>query len=181
VDTVALAATIGGSMVGLAGVLATAWSSLQQRRSASELASAQHTHERELARGARLFKRRQPIYEEMVLLLSPWVERVQATERLMTFAGDPEPPDLPSPDEWRAMQARFGTIGSPEAAAAFREVGRAINAFYDQARRLRVIREHGEDADEVMPAYEAVEEARRKVGESFEALKRLVSDELAGL
>src|SRR6266508_4561494 len=58
VDAVALAATIGGSVVAFAGVGATAWSASVQRRSARELAESRHEHELRLARGARLFERR---------------------------------------------------------------------------------------------------------------------------
>jgi hypothetical protein len=68
-DSVALAATIGGSLVGIAGVAATAWSNWLQRDSAKDLASLQHQHERELARGARLYERRAPVYEGMLMLL----------------------------------------------------------------------------------------------------------------
>src|SRR5439155_25935915 len=49
VDTVALAATIGGSLVALAGVGATAWGIKQQRESAKELEDSRQTHERLLA------------------------------------------------------------------------------------------------------------------------------------
>ena len=78
-DSVALAATIGGSVVGLAGVGATAWSSWLQGLRAAELASRQREHERELARGARLFERRAPVYEEMLRLLYRWMERVEGS------------------------------------------------------------------------------------------------------
>jgi hypothetical protein len=62
---VALAAAIGGSVVGVAGVAASAWSNWLQHVSTRELASRQHEHERQLARGARLFERRAPVYEEI--------------------------------------------------------------------------------------------------------------------
>jgi hypothetical protein len=72
----------------------------------------QREHERELARGARLFDRRAPVYEEMLKFLNVWRDRVYATERIWESAGDPGPPEPPNFDEWRAMQARLGTYGS---------------------------------------------------------------------
>jgi hypothetical protein len=41
-DTVALAATLGGTAVGLAGVGVTGWSVWLQRKQALELAASQH-------------------------------------------------------------------------------------------------------------------------------------------
>ena len=64
-DGVALAATIGGSVVALAGVGATAWGIKQQRESAKELEASRQTHERLLASGERLFEKRSAVYEEM--------------------------------------------------------------------------------------------------------------------
>jgi hypothetical protein len=77
-DPVALAATIGGTAVGLAGVAATVRSSRLQQQSAMEIASLQHEHERELARGGRLFERRAAVYEEMLRLLYAWMRYVDA-------------------------------------------------------------------------------------------------------
>jgi hypothetical protein len=57
VDAVALAATIGGSVVALAGVGATAWGAKQQRESAKELEESRQEHERQLASGARFSKK----------------------------------------------------------------------------------------------------------------------------
>jgi hypothetical protein len=83
VDSIALAATIGGSFVGLAGIGATAWGVAQQRASAKELATAQHEHERDLASGARLFERRSGVYEAMLGFLQVWVEWINATEPVL--------------------------------------------------------------------------------------------------
>ena len=83
-DSVAFAATIGGSVVALAGVEATAWSVSQQRKSAQELAAAQHEHERRLARGARLFERRVAVYEELLVFLTTVYEEVRDIRSPMT-------------------------------------------------------------------------------------------------
>lgn len=180
-DWVALAAAIGGSVVGLAGVIATAWSNWLQQVSARELSARQQEHERGLARGARLFERRAPVYEEMLRLLYPWMERVDATERMMTFAGDPEPPEPPGAEEWRGMQVRLRTIGSGEVADAYEGFADAIRSFFRLVPTMRAIREHGEDAEEAVRVHTELEEARSNVRKTLRSLERLVSDELASL
>jgi hypothetical protein len=179
VDPVALAATIGGSAVGIAGVAATAWSNWLQRDSAKELAALQHEHERELARGARLFERRAPVYEEMLTLLNVWMDRVDATERLWTSPTDPEPPELPDPEKWRAMQAQLAT-GSIVVSDAYREFSVSIRDFYDRVMELRTIMDGRMEGD-AGDAATKMDDARRNVRETLRKLERLVSDELAAL
>jgi hypothetical protein len=180
-DSVALAATIGGSVVGLTGVAATAWSSWLQHDSAKELASTQHEHERELARGARLYERRATVYEQTLTLLYVWMDRVDLTERLWESAGDPKPPELPNLDEWRKMQARLATHGSLAVSDAYREFWESgITAFYARVAEMRMIREgHAEGV--LAEAAQRMEDARRHVRELMRKLERLVSDELAAL
>jgi hypothetical protein len=180
VDSVALAATIGGSLVGLAGVGVSAWSNWLQRDSAKELASLQHEHERELARGARLYERRAPVYEQTLTLLYPWVERVDATERLWKSAAEPEPPELPDPEEWRAMQARLGAHGSPEVSDAYREFSDAISDFFERVNEMRMIRQAFAEGD-LAESAGRMEDARRNVRGMLRKLERLVSEELAAL
>jgi hypothetical protein len=179
-DAVALAATIGGAVVGVAGVAATAWSNWLQRDSAKELASLQHQHERELARGARLYERRVPVYEQMLKLLYPWMERVDSTQRLWKSASEPEPPEPPSPEEWRAMQVELGTHGSPAVSDAYRAFSEAISEFFERVSELRMIMDHSATGD-AGEAAGRMEAARRNVREMLRKLERLVSDELAAL
>lgn len=179
-DPVALAATIGGSAVGLAGVAATVWSNWLQRDSAKELAALQHDHERDLARGARLYERRAPVYQQMLTLLYPWMERVDATDRLWKDANEPEPPEPPSPDEWRAMQAELGTHGSTAVSDGYRAFSEAIQEFFDRVMTMRLIRDGSATGDLAARARE-MEDARRSVREALRKLERLVSDELAAL
>ena len=178
-DPVALAATIGGSTVGFAGIAATAWSNRQQRESARELASLEREHERKLARGARLYERRVAVYEEMLTLLNVWVDRVDATERVWSSPTDPEPPELPDPDKWRAMQARLAS-GSLEVSDAYREFSVAIREFYDRVAELRFIMQGHVEGDAGAAATK-MDDARRGVRDTMRRLERLVSEELARL
>jgi hypothetical protein len=181
VDAVALAAAIGGSTVGLAGVATSAWSNWLQHVSARELSARQQEHERDLARGARLFERRGPVYETMIAFLYPWMERVDATEPFMRYAGEPDPPDPPSTDEWRMMHVRLRTYGSPEVADAYDVFGEAIRSFFFHLPTIRADRAHGTDAAESVRLHKEFEAARVNVRKTLRSLERLVSDELASL
>jgi hypothetical protein len=117
----------------------------------------------------------------MLAFLSIWTERVEATERFMTLKGEPEPPEPPKLDEWRAMQVRLRTYGSASVADAYKLYTEAVGVFFDRARKMRALLDHGEDANEAMAAHEELEEARLGVRKALTALERLVSDELAAL
>jgi hypothetical protein len=95
------------------------------------------------------------------------MERVDAVQRLITFKGEPKPPEPPSMDEWRDMQVQLRTYGSVEVAKAYEQFADAIGTFYERATAVRHIEEHGEDAKEYMAAREEMEQARLTVREAL--------------
>jgi hypothetical protein len=52
-----------------------------------ELAEKSHSHERDLARGDRLYARRAPAYEEMIASVHTVMEHVEATEPILSYGG----------------------------------------------------------------------------------------------
>jgi hypothetical protein len=114
VDTVALAATIGGSIVALAGVGATVWSTWQQRLSSRELANSQHEHERALASGARLFEKRGEVYESMLQLLTTAKEGLEEAAARLQLGEIPRTIEIPSRRKPRVSRAfrRWAVLGS---------------------------------------------------------------------
>jgi hypothetical protein len=177
-DAVALAATIGGSVVALAGVGVTAWGIKQQRESAKELAASQQAHERELASGARLFERRAAVYERMMDVLHRWAEQVEATEPILRMAGDPEPPEQPTVEEQRALNTPLRTFGSPAVADAYGTYVQSVLAFFVAATTLRRAREQPGDIEE---PWTQVEASRTRARADLATIERLVSEELASL
>jgi hypothetical protein len=177
VDAVALAATIGGSLVGLAGVGATMWSVRQQRESAKELAASQQAHERLLASGERLFEKRAAVYEGMVGVVQSWAEKVEDTEPILRLADDAAAPEQPTVDEQRALNTVLRTFGSEAVAKTFSDFVVTVREFFFEASSLRTLREQGAPA---LP-WEQLQEKRAKVRSDLAALERLVSDELAAL
>jgi hypothetical protein len=176
-DTVALAATIGGSVVALAGVGATAWSGWLQRKSTREIAELQHEHARGLARGERLFEVRAAAYEAMLGFLQVWWERILDTLPVLRFGGAPDPPDAPTPDEWRPMYVRLRTVGSVAVAAGYDDFVKATNDFFIQVELFRSAKE----AQEAKLPWQDVEDARTKVKGIYDGIELLVSEELASL
>jgi hypothetical protein len=116
----------------------------------------------------------------MLTLLYVWMERVDATERLWQSAAQPEPPEFPDPEEWRALQARLGTHGSRVVSDAYREFADATLDFYERVNEMRMIRQAFAEGD-LAESAEKMEAARRHVRETMRKLERLVSDELAAL
>jgi hypothetical protein len=179
-DSVALAATIGGSVVALAGVTATAWSASLQRRSARELAKLQHEHERELARGQRLFDRRADAYEVMIGQVQVWWERIIDTQPIFREAGAPDPPEVPTPDEWRPMYVRLRAVGSRSVVDLYDDFAQTTRNFFIHARHLQAVLNRRGRTDEREP-WEEVENARKQVKEVYDRIQSAVSDELATL
>jgi hypothetical protein len=187
-DAVALAATVGGSLVALAGVGATAWSARQQRESAKELAKEQHAHERRQASGERLFERRASVYESMISWLQRTVESMdedvrnaEATRR-SPDAAVTRLTELPTTDERRTMTTRLRTFGSPAIADAYDGFVQSMDAFFQYfftASGAFTADLAGPDAVEDAWNYmrPAFEQARADLG----TIERLVSDELAAL
>jgi hypothetical protein len=130
VDSVALAATIGGSVVALAGVGATAWGIKQQREAAKELEASRQAHERLLASGARLFEKRSAVYENMVGLLRRSSPELVAAGPLMNIAGEQQLPEPPSLDERRALMVKLRTFGSTEVGDAYDELVNSMDEFH---------------------------------------------------
>jgi hypothetical protein len=177
VDSVALAATIGGSVVALAGIIVTAWGTKQQRESAKELEASRQTHERLLASGERFFERRSAVYEEMVGLLRVLWEEVVATAPQLTIAGAPPVPKGPSPDERRAMDAKLRTFGSKEVADAYDEFVTSVIGFHLVANVLPAAQElPGADV-----LWNQLDDTRNAMRDDLATIERLVRDELASL
>jgi hypothetical protein len=137
----------------------------------------QHQHERDLARGVRLFERRSEAYEALLRQLQVWWERVLDTEPMMRVAGTPDPPEAPTPDEWRPMYVRLRTFGSPEVADLYDEFGQRLQQFFLQAGLLR----SAIDRRQAHEPWLETQKAREEVKDTLERLQRRVSKELSSL
>ena len=176
-DAVALAATISGGVVALAGVCVTAWGIRQQSESAKELAAQQQAHERGLASGARLFEKRSAVYEQMIGVLHRWTELVDRTEPVMTIVNEPEPPEEPSVEEQRALNAVLRTFGSPAVANAYDDFVKTMRGFFGSVGSFRAARQQGA----TVTPWRELHDSREKVHAELKKMELLVSDELASL
>ena len=203
-DTVALAATVGGSIVALAGVGATAWGVKQQRESARELESARARHERRLASGGRLFEKRAAVYERMMGQAFRWrdwalgvmlnLQREHPDEELLRkvpyISNEIEPrPDQLSHAEARAIRAEVAAFGSKDVANAFEDLQQAWTEFWSwvidvpmrgKQVHAEIDEEIGDDDDED-EIWDELRSAHETLNEKVAEIGRLVSEELATL
>jgi hypothetical protein len=179
VDAVALAATIGGSVVALAGVGATAWGAKQQRESAKELEESRQEHERQLASGARYSKKLSAIYEDMFGLTRRWRPELVAAEPLTRlFAGDVQLPEAPSIDEQNAFGEKLGLFGSTTVGNAYDEFVKSLREFHAWKGTLSATSEMIPGSDEDWNKFEVL---RRKALEDLAKVEQLARDELRTL
>ena len=178
-DAVALAATIGGSAVALAGVGATAWGVKQQRESAKELEASRQKHERRLASGDRLFGKRAAVYLEMIGLVRVWFEEVANTLAILEVDGAPPLPEPPSPDTQRAFDARLRTFGTTEIADKYDEFLISVVGFHLFAGSVRQQQENPDLAADV--PWDILEVIRSELRDDLATIEKLVSEELASL
>ena len=176
VNDAALAAAIGGSLVGVAGVLFGWLNSRGERHNAVALARERHDHERQLARGERFFDARSAAYQHALKVLYVAQERIDRTYPIV--GPRPEPPEAPSEEEWSDMFVKLAVFGSEKLMQAFEAYSDKSNEFYAYASTYAAIREQkGQLGDTVEQMNRCREEAR----EALLAIERRIREELAGL
>lgn len=142
------------------------------------LAEKQHEHERELARGTRLYDRRAPVYERMMAIVQPGMEHVEARNKVVRFSVEPPLPPEPELEDQRALQIELRTHGSKEVGDAFHDFVQKVFAFQLTATTYETSRDQGGRGD-LSGEGQAMEDARKEAREAADKLQRLVADELA--
>jgi hypothetical protein len=178
VNAIALAATIGGSLVGLAGVISNVVIAKLRQGQELNLADRQHVHEREFARATAFYDRRAPIYEAMIAIVAATMEHVHRHNPKISFGDEPPLRPEPSLDEQHAMQTKQLTHGSQEVSDAFYEWRSEVRIFWVNAAKFEIAREEG---GQLSDEREHMDNAREQAREAAVNLSRLVSDELASL
>jgi hypothetical protein len=179
-DTVAVIGVIGTAVVGIAGYVFNERRSRDDRATQRELAEGQRAHETQLRRSERAYEARRDTYVDLLRNCVVNLQHVQATEPLMTFKGDPGPPELPPEEEWRDLQARVSAFGSRDVAEAADAFYDARGQFYRAVGTFRIMRDRATGA-EMEKATASMMTAREEVNAAFVQLKTLVRDDLANL
>ena len=151
----ALAAAIGGPVVGLAGVLFGWLTAREQREHGERLARGQQEHERTLARDARLHDQVREAYEELLVLVYVVEDIISRTNPVIGPA--PDPPAMPPESELRRVSARISVVGSEEVVDGVAALWAAQRHFWATSQTLDMLRAQRADPGE---AWERVEEAR---------------------
>jgi hypothetical protein len=177
-EVVAIVGAISTPLVAVAGYGFAEWRSRGDRHAAHRLAEEAHGHERELARGARLYERRAPVYESMIKVVQPTMEHVEARNPVISFSNQPQLPPEPSVDDQRELQIQLRTHGSKEIGDAFQDLVQRVRSFMLNASTYETIRDQG-GRDDLAASGTRMHDAREKAREAADKLARLVSDELA--
>jgi hypothetical protein len=177
-DAPALAAAIGGSLVGALGILVGWLSSRGERSSALALAKAQREHEREIARGERLYEDRKNAYQGLLRQLHRTMLSVERTHPFLTVGEPLEPPEPPSEDEWTAMLVGVATFGSAELEEAYATFAAEVRSFQAHAWTFEATRNQRDDISETVTQMDAHRQGAR---DALKNIERLIRDELAAL
>jgi hypothetical protein len=177
-EVVAIVGAISTPLVAIAGYGFAEWRSRGDRDAARQLAEEAHGHERELARGARLYERRSPVYESLMRVVQPTMEHVEARNPIISFSTEPPLPPEPSLDDQREVQIQLRTHGSKEVGDAFQEWFQKVRLFMLHASTYEMIRSQGVGGD-LAESAKQMHAARDEARDVADKLARLVSDELA--
>jgi hypothetical protein len=144
-----------------------------------QLAEGQREHEAQLRRSERAYNDRRDTYVELLNHAMILVERVDLTEPIITYENMPKPPENPSPDKWRDLQARVTAYGSQEVGEAADEFYAKARAFFVAADVYRMVKNQPGATFE--QEGQAMLAAREEVGRTFKRLQILVREDLANL
>lgn len=174
-DAPALAAAIGGPVVGLAGVLFGWFNAGGERAQARQLARDQREHERTLARDARLNAELREAYEELLRMVFLVEDLVTRTNPIIGPAAPPPP--MPPEADVRRVMARVSVIGSEEVFEALERVWAAHRTFWGHSRSVDAARQPGGGEGGGEP-WREMQEAREDFLARVRELERLIRSEV---
>jgi hypothetical protein len=166
----ALAASIGGPVVGIAGVVFGWLSARGQREHAERLAQDQHEHERALARDVRLNDEAREAYEQLLRMIYIVEAHIDRTNPIIGPAQ--EPPAMPPESEMRNITARVSVVGSEAIIEAITKLWEAQRDFWIYSQTLDSLREQtGAPPDAWKRVQDAREEFRARARELEAAIR----------
>jgi hypothetical protein len=180
-------------LVGVAGLVATAWTARRGRVAAKELAAQQqahdermraddHTHEEALRRHERVHDHRAALYVELLATVLRGNESMERTEPMMTWEGAPGPPEPLSMDEQRLLTAKVDAYASSEVIELLGQWRTNLRDFERTVFELRDARDeraHGGDAT-TADHYKHLQLTRQRAHELYVAMATQIAAELRG-
>ena len=152
-------AAVGGALL---SALITFTVTGRSIRATERLETFRRQHEKDLARDERQQRRREDAY--LALLASLEVGRLRLSRLRPGFGSipHPEPPAMPSTDEWVAIEARVGAFGSEDVKAEYQrwwtafarfELDRAVERRSDAPGLAQKRRRDPRHAGRLLPAH----------------------------
>jgi hypothetical protein len=178
---IAIIGAITTPSVAVAGYVFAYRSRSRDREIEATLAHDAHDHERKLAWASRAYDDKKSAYLTAMGYALVTIQRVALTEPLLTFAGQPEPPDPVDPDTWTRMHVEVGTFGSEEVDEALTVLLEATRDFNFAVGTFRTIKDQEATGTALFDSRQAMDKARASVTDAFNALRTAVNTDLRTL
>jgi hypothetical protein len=179
-DWPSLAAAIGGPTLGAIAIVNSRREAREARAQAAELSEREHEHESELRRVERTYDDRKAAYLSILRWTLITMQRIQATEPIISFAGDPQAPDPPTEEEWRDLQISANAFGSREVDEALEDFIEKSRLFFLDSSTYRMIRNQSGTHD-LAASGQRMQDAKIAAGEAYDVIRNLIRDELASM
>jgi hypothetical protein len=170
----AVAAAIGGPAVGIVGLVISRLNGRDDRKNSAALARDQPEHERQIARGSRIYGDLVKAYDGLLKLAYELSERVETTHADRELSWEVEPMQ---PAELRATMVRAATISSEEVQEAMDVLWMSWESFVSDATQLT---RKLEKLEVLGNAREELDESREVFRVSLKNLRRRVAAEIRG-
>jgi hypothetical protein len=176
-----LAAAIGGPALGAIAIINSRRDAREARAQVVLLSDREHTHERDLRRVERIYEDKKAAYLAILKWVLIAIQRIQATEPIISFSGDPQPPEAPSENEWRELQVSGNAFGTQAVQDALDDFIEKSRTFHLNASTYRSVRDQGGPGTGLADAAQQMNDARQAAGEAYDLICDLIRDELANM
>jgi hypothetical protein len=163
------AAIIAAAFGGLGGAIVTGLLTWR-------VAIGQREHERQLAREARRQARLENTYKRTLEHLFLLEEVVNRTEPIISFEGEPGPPEFPDDAGMRSLNAEVSVFGSKAIREKLRALSKEMSGFQAAVWELRAARQHRDE--KTTDVWQRVEKERRSFRALHAEIIELANDEL---
>jgi hypothetical protein len=175
------AAAVGGPTLGAIAIVSGRREAREARAQTTELSDREHAHERDLRRVERIYEDKKAAYLAILKWVLIAMQRIQATEPIISFSGDPQPPEAPSEDAWRELQVSANAFGTQAVHDALDDFIVKSRTFHLNVSTYRSVRDQGGPGTGLADAAQQMNDARQAAGAAYDTVCDLIRDELASM
>jgi hypothetical protein len=168
---------IDSSVIALASIIVAGIAALANPVVTFLTSRARLEHERKLEREKRQQRRLEATYEPVAEYLVLIRDVADRTEPIISFSGEPGPPDLPAIDELRRRETKIVMYGSPALLSSLATLTKHMNEFMANVGYLRSVRDHA-TGEEGPKAWQQVRDSRERVRKAVDEALQHINTEL---